>query len=145
MKIKSRFVVVILIHALAFSAANAQSDLEWVNIDDPGELRRLLIGRAIDDSGWVDYYRADGNMAYQYFATDTIAIRKWTITDNGELCSAVYSHPDRIIDCFTYQQTSGETKQYRLNSRMGRSAFRFLADPPKKLVDALNEKAGTEL
>ena len=120
----------------------AQIELEWTAITDPVELQELVSGKAIDGKYWMHYYRDDGNMAYYYPETDAMSVRKWEIDDDGKLCMAVYSKPDRIIDCVIFQQALGEPTRFRTKWSSGVNAFEFFDEPPEKLSNALNDIAG---
>ncbi len=123
------------------SPMHGQAEPQWINIEDPDEVRELVAGKAIGDKGWVEYFRADGNMAE--LAHDSMAIRKWSINDNGKLCTAVYSLPDRIITCYTFQRTTSDPAKYRVQFNEGVGNFKVFDEPPKRLVDALVERTGT--
>ena len=123
------------------SVAYGQTEPQWINIEDPDELRELVSGKAIGDKSWVAYFRADGIMAF--LMQGSISIRRWSIDDNGKLCEAVYSLPDRIINCLTYQRTTSHPVQYRVQTSYDWSKFRVFDEPPKSLVDALVERTGT--
>ena len=73
-----------------------------------------------------------------------MAVRKWTIADDGRLCSAVYSKPDRVIDCFTFQRASDDPSKYHIKNETGANSgdFKIFDTPPENLTNALNEKAG---
>ncbi len=137
MNILTRWAILAIFIALPM---HGQAEPQWINIEDPDEVRELVAGKAI--KGYVvDYFRADGNMAQ--LAYDSIAIRKWSINDNGKLCMAVYSLPDRIITCYTFQRTTSDPAQYRFKLNYGVFNFQVLDEPPKRLVDALVERTGT--
>ena len=125
------------------SVAQGQTEPQWINIEDPDELRELVSGKAIGNKGWVEYFRADGNTAQLDYGS--IAIRKWSINDNGKLCTAVYSLPDHTITCITFQRTTSDPAQYRIQFIIGEVRnFRVFDEPPKSLVDALVERTGSD-
>lgn len=114
---------------------------EWEKITNPEELRELLSGKEMDGKYWVYYFRPDGKMAYLVY--DFMSVREWAIKDNGDLCLNVYSMPDRIIDCFTIDQTSSDPKQHRITGKTGVFIIKF-TEPSERLVNAVMEKAGPE-
>jgi hypothetical protein len=63
---------------------------------------------------------------------------------DGRLCSAVYSKPDRVIDCFTFQRASDDPSKYHIKNETGANSgdFKIFDTPPENLTNALNEKAG---
>jgi len=124
------------------SVASAQAETEWVAITDPDEVRELVNERTLDGKYWKYYYRNDGNMAYYYPETNAMTVRKWNIDDKGRVCSAVYSKPDRVIDCVTIQRASDDPASYQMKSRIGLSKFEFFDEPPENMSSALNKTAG---
>jgi hypothetical protein len=127
------------------SISGAVADTEWVSVTDPQEVKELVSGKAIDGGYWTHFYRTDGNMAYYYYLVgNAMTVRKWTIEDDGRLCSAIYSKPDRVIDCYTYQRASDDPTKYHMKGDTGSNVgdFEILDTPPENLVNALNEKAG---
>ncbi len=146
MKLKQVFVQTAQIVALVLvSTAHAQTDAQWEGVDDPEELRKLLAGRAMQPpgGGGVTYYRRDGKAAYVSGSTDTVVIREWIIKDNGDVCEAVYSRPDRVIHCLKIQRAKNDPGLYRSKGAWDSTQFRFV-EPPKRLADAITEKAGVE-
>jgi hypothetical protein len=132
----------VLLTALIFSTVDAQQDSQWVTVKNPSDLRDLVSDSAMDAKGWVYYLRADGKMIYLNRSFDSLVFREWTIKDNGELCSTVYGHPDKVVECLILQRSSSDSNQYRVkDDAHGASLFRFV-EPPQKLVDALIEKTG---
>ena len=59
------------------------------------------------------------------------------------VCEAVFSRPDRVIECLKIQRATADPKLYRSKGPWGYTNFRFV-DPPKRLADAIAEKAGKE-
>ena len=129
----------------AGSVSAAVGETQWVSVTDPQELKELVSGKAIDGNYFTHFYRADGNMAYYYPRSNAMTVRKWTIEDDGRLCSAVYSKPDRVIDCFTFQRASDDPTKYHIKNETGANSgdFEFFDTPPENLINALNEKAGS--
>lgn len=144
MKTNATYLSIFAVLVIALYSAQAQADQQWIPIKDPEEVKTLISGRAIDGKHWVEYYRADGNMAYLNRPADSLVIRKWTVNEKGELCTSVFSKPEYTVDCYKLQRTPTEPAQYRGTHKMGVSEFVFLDQPPKKLSDAINEKAGAE-
>ena len=133
----------VIVSAIYVGSANVTfAEATWVTITDPQEVRQLMSGKAIDGKYWMHFYRADGNMAYYYPENKAMTVRKWTIEDDGRLCSAIFSMPERVIDCFSFRRSSDDPAKYQMKWSSGVSAFEFFDTPPAILVDALNEKAG---
>lgn len=145
-EMQTRFLMIFAAVAGVFvgSISGAVGETEWVNVTDPQELKELVSGTAIDGNYFTHFYRTDGNMAYYYPQTNSMTVRKWTIEDDGRVCSAVYSKPDRVIDCFTYQRASDDPTKYHIKNATGANSgdFKIFDTPPENLVNALNEKAG---
>lgn len=143
---QTRFLMILGVVAGIFvgSISGAVGETEWVSVTDPQEVKELVSGKAIDGKYWTHFYRTDGNMAYHYSPSNAMTVRKWTIEDDGRLCSAVYSKPDRVIDCFTYQRASDDSTKYHMKGASGSNSgdFEIFDTPPENLVNALNEKAG---
>ena len=138
MNILTRWAILAIFIALPM---HGQAEPQWINIEDPDEVRELVAGKAIGAIDYVQYFCADGNMAE--LARGLMVIRKWSINDNGKLCTALYSLPDRIIDCYTFQRTTSDPAQYRFKLNYGVFNFQVSDEPPKRLVDALVERTGT--
>ena len=132
-----------VVFILSFTNTNAQTDQEWIDINDPEELRNLISGRSMDARYWAYFFRADGKMSYWQDGYDFISVREWTIKENGDLCLFVYSRPDHIIDCPKIQKTSTSPVQYRHKGATGNQIVRFM-DPTSNLIDAITKTAGAE-
>ena len=129
----------------AGSVSAALGETQWVNVTDSRELKELVSGKAIDGNYFTHFYRADGNMAYYYLASNSMTVRKWTIEDDGRLCSSVYSKPAHVIDCFTFQRASNDPNKYHIKNQTGANSGDFVIfdTPPENLINAVNEKAGS--
>ena len=125
----------------ALSSSAATGSDKWVDIDDPAEIRELITGRGLDGKYWKYYFRADGIMAYS--RNDFPSVREWSITDDGRLCYAVYSLPDRIISCDRIQRSRQLPTEYRFTTETGDFPIEF-SDPAQDLIDAVTERAGPE-
>ena len=124
------------------SVSSAQAETQWVAVTDPDEVRELVNGRTLVSTYWKYYYRSDGNMAYYDPRISTMTIRKWNIDDKGRVCSAVYSKPDRVIDCLTIQRASDDPTSYQMKYNSGLNKFEFFDEPPENMSSALNKTAG---
>ena len=144
MKSKRAGVAVLIGVLSALQLADTRADQHWITITDPDEVRMLVSGRTLDGGSWQEYYRADGKMAYLYLPEDSLVVREWRIDDDGGLCTSVYSRPEYVVDCYTLQRSAAEPVEYRHTHKMGVSKFRFLDAFPKRLSDAIAEKAGAE-
>ena len=137
----NRFLAVLFVMIFC-PIVSAQAETEWVTITDPDEVRALVSGKTLDGKYWKYYYRRDGNMAYPYSRTNSMSVRKWNIDDKGRVCSAVYSKPDRVIDCVAIQRASDDPTSYQMKWSSGLSKFEFFDEPPENMAGALNETAG---
>ena len=125
------------------AATLAFAQTKWINISTPDEVRKVVSGKAIDGKYWIMYFRGDGNMAYYYVASKAMTIRKWVVRKDGQLCSAVFVKPDRVISCSTIERALGNPAKYRLKTRgIGASKFTLVDPPPGFLVKAVDAKAG---
>ena len=91
------------------------------------------------------YFRQDGNAAAHVggpHAADALAVRKWSISDDGKLCVAPFTVPDRIVDCYTVQRSSGSSPEFRYRSLTGLHDFQVVDAIPKDLAAAIDAKAG---
>jgi hypothetical protein len=122
--------------------ASAQAETEWVAITEPDEVRELVNEKTLDGKYWKYYYRNDGNMAYYYPSTNSMTVRKWYIDDKGKVCSAIYSKPDRVIDCVTIQRASDDPTSYRMKGNFGLTKFEIFDEPPENMSSALSKTAG---
>jgi len=139
MKTKALFVTT-LCGSLALSFASAQSQSEsWKKIDDPDEVRQLIVDKALDGKYWKYYFRSDGKMAYEQGGFTSI--REWKINTDGAICMNIYSMPDKNLGCETFSRTDGTPVQYQLEHKDGKSRVQIV-EPDQALIDAVLEKAG---
>lgn len=144
MKSRSARVAACIGVLFAMQLEDARADQQWITITDPDEVRTLVSGRTLDGRSWQEYYRTDGKMSYLYIPEDSLVVREWKVGDDGGLCTSVYSRPEYVVDCYMLQRTAAEPVEYRHTHKMGTSKFRFLDAPPKRLSDAIVERAGPE-
>lgn len=141
MKVISRRVVTGLAFFFLLLEAHAQTNAEWRVISDESELRELISGKLLEGTYWTYYFRADGKMGYKQY--DFISVREWKISEGGEICMAVFSRPEKIIDCETVEKTNTSPTEYRMTSEIG--VFEFsLQNPTDELVNAVLDRAGPE-
>jgi len=134
------FLVMTLCGSLALSLTSAQSQTEsWKKIDDPDEVRQLIVGKALDGKYWKYYFRTDGKMAYEQGGFTSV--REWKINSVGAICMNIYSMPDKILGCEIFSRTVGPPTQYRLEHNGGKSKVQIV-EPEQALIGAVLKKAG---
>ena len=124
-------------------AAMAQGD--WVPITKPTELRKLFSGKTVQMyKTRIQYYRKDGKMIEYDSSYRSYLARKWTIDNAAKLCWKVFGNVDRIIDCATVFRNSASPTQFRFRwtNAKGASPVTVISGSTKKLIDALDKKAG---
>ncbi len=141
MKPLFHIIVVCLALILSISLSKAQSDPKWNGVTDPNELDNLIRGKALDGMSWIFYFRGDGKLASSHY--DSMTVREWSITDEGEICYAVFSMPDKIIRCETIEKSTAAPPRYRMVTNIGIFEFEF-RDPPEEHVKAIMDRAGPE-
>ena len=143
---KSRFTLLGLMIAGSISCVSySLAQDTWNDITDPTEVRALVYGKAIDGMHIRQYYRQDGNSASHTggpHAADAMAVRKWMISDDGKLCFAPFTLPDRLVEWYTFQSTSGNSRKFRIRSLTGFHNFEMIDTIPKDLAEAVEMKAG---
>jgi hypothetical protein len=132
-----------IVFSFAF-AGLARAQNEWIDITDPGEVRKLVSGKAIDGKHFTQYFRQDGNAAVDFGGPvyPALSIRKWTVRGDGQLCVAPFAKPDKVSECYTFQRGSANPPKYRFRSSTGLHGFEVIDTVPAKLSKAVNDMAG---
>jgi len=118
---------------------------EWISIDNGDELLQVLSGKGLDGGEFADYYRSDGAMGYINREYGTIVVRKWVVSDDGELCYYIYVMPEKLVDCVRFERSGIDHDLYRMTiiSRGGFKMQARLTDAPEQaLIDAIDNVAG---
>jgi hypothetical protein len=111
----------------------------WTKVESPDEIRKLIVGKALDGNYWRFYFRSDGNLAYEQGGF--ISVREWNIDANGAICMNIYSMPDKRLGCEVLSISDGTPTEYRLEGKTGQHKVQIV-DPNQALIDAVVEKAG---
>jgi len=134
-------IILVTFLALFTNLSRAQSNTSWQLITDSNELTELIKGKALGSKDWIFYFRGDGKLASMQYGSMTV--REWSVTENGEVCYAVFSMPDKIIRCGTVEKATSSQPRYRMITESGSFEFEIKA-PPADLVNAIIERAGPE-
>jgi hypothetical protein len=130
----------ILYGNLALSVASAPAYAEaWKQIDNPKDVRQLIVDKALDGKYWKFYFRSDGRMAYEQGGFTSV--REWKISAGGAICMNIYSMPDKTLGCQILYQTDGKPVRYQLKHKNGRSVVQIV-EPDQALIDAVSKRAG---
>ena len=136
---------VALLACLGSAAPPTVAEEEWTAFDDPAAVQRLFSGKtAILYKTWPQFYRADGNMVEYDKTNDLYTIRKWNVSDDAKLCWAIFSKPDRVIDCAVIARKSGDPNAFRYEweHAAGKSPFEFIDAPTERMVEELEKASG---
>ena len=116
---KIGLVSVVLSSTLAtlFTAASVFAET-WKKVQNPGEIRELIVDKALDGKYWKFYFRSDGRMAYEQGGF--ISVREWKIDSGGAICMNIYSMPDKSLGCEIFSISDGVPVKYRLEGKTGR-------------------------
>lgn len=137
--------MVSLVGWFALTVSTSTIAEEWISIDNGDELRRVLSGKSLDGGEFADYYRSDGAMGYINREYGTIVVRKWVVSDDGELCTYIYVMPEKLVECARFERSGIDQDLYRMTiiSRGGNKMQARLTDTPEQtLIDAVNNVAG---
>ena len=138
---KSKMVLVMALGGcLALLSAVSGSQAEtWKNIDDPDQVRQLIVDKTFDGNYWKYYFRSDGKMAYEQ--DGFVSVREWTVNEAGEVCTNIYGLPEKILGCEKISQIDDKPARYRFEGQTGAHSVQIL-EPQQALIDAVLEKAG---
>lgn len=144
MKLASFFLALLLSGMMMATSSIAQSSEDWVPIKEKAELQNLLSGKGLEGLDYYDYYRSDGAMGYFNKSTETVIVRKWVVDHGGTVCTYIYVKPDRLVDCATFARSSADPELVRMTilDRGDVYHLKISAEPPPKLIDAINKTAG---
>ncbi len=133
--------VTTLFGSLVLSLASAQSQADsWKMINDPDEVRQIIVDKALDAKYWKYYFRSDGKMAYEQGGFTSF--REWKINTNGAICMNIYSMPSKSLGCQILSRADGTPAQYRIEHKNGKSKVQIV-EPDQTLIDAVLKKAGS--
>ena len=131
--------VLTLFGSLALSFAGTEPKAEsWNTIDDPEEVRQLIVDMVLDGKYWRFYFRSDGKLAYEQGGFTSF--REWKIDANGAICMNIYGMPDKNLGCETFSRTVGAPVEYRLEGNTGKTKVQIVR-PDQAIIEALSKKA----
>jgi hypothetical protein len=138
--------IVMMLGGLMSVASMPNNAEDWIPIDNGEELTQMLSGVTLEHPDYVDYYRSDGVMAYYNKLSNSIAVRKWMVDENGKVCAYIYVVPDKLVDCYVFSKSASEPGLVRMtNPERGDSYKVRITDATvPKVIDAINEVAGPE-
>ena len=135
-----KLTILTLCGSLALSVLGAHSQEQTAEkIDNPDEVRQLIVDKALDGKYWTFYFRSDGKMAYEQGGFTSI--REWKINADGAICMNIYSMPDKSLGCETFSRTVGQPTEYWLEGKTGKAKVQIV-EPDQAIVEAVSEKAG---
>ena len=122
----------------------AQSSQDWIRVTDATELRNLLSGKVLYSPDFALYYRSDGAMGFWNKNFNSVTVRKWVVDGDGKVCTYIYVTPDKLVSCTMFARSTSDPSLVRITivDRGYSMQSRLSSEPPKTLIDAVNNTAG---